>query len=668
MKDNTVHLDYETFSELNLKQVGAYVYSEHESTEVICLAFAFNDEDPILWLPGDKPPKQLFKRLLSGKWKFAAHNANFELLIWKNVCEELYGWPALPEDLHVVDTAAVAAMKALPRALDKVCAALKVGQQKDKRGSHLINKLCKPRKPSKNNPATRWTPETAPQDFADFYEYCLQDVRAERDVHHYIGELTPKEYQLWQLDRKINGRGVHVNQKALNGAIHIMDVTNRQLDAEASLIAEGAFERTGQRDKVMEWTAAKGYELDNYTADYLDEIIKDPECPADVRRVIQIRRMTSRTSTKKYLAMARALCADGTIKGTLLYHGAGTGRWSGKILQPQNLPRPLIKEVDISIAIELMEEGDHESLGFLFNDDPSGTMVSCIRGTLVPGPKKEFICGDFSNVEGRGLAWSANDKVCLDMYKKGLDLYIDMATAIYNLSYEVIYDEYKGGDDSKRRMGKLAILGLGYGMGAAKFVATALTKGVTITLEFAKRVVKAYRKKYKAVVAYWKALEKAAIGAVNNPRKSFEVNGVIYKMEGIFLTCKLASGRKLYYPNVEVRSTKTPWGEMKDTVTYMVMEKNHWRRTKTFGGKLAENIVQATSRDLLAESMFRVERAGYPITLTVHDETLVEVLKSLLEKGKRSLKEFSDLMKQLPSWAKGFPMDVDCWQGMRYQK
>jgi len=665
---NIIHSDYETFSEVNLKQCGAYVYSEHESTEVISFAYSFNDEEPILWLPGDPPPKKLFKRLLSGKWTFVAHNANFELLIWKNVCEELYGWPELPEDLYVVDTAAVAAMKALPRALDKVCAALEVGEQKDKRGSHLINKLCKPRKPSKNNPDTRWTPETAPQDFADFYEYNKQDVRAERDIHNYIGELPLKEYKLWQLDRKINGRGVHVNRKALDGAITIMHTTNKALDIEASLISDKAFERTGQREKVQAWAEDQGYPLENYTADYLDEVIKDPDCPADVRRVIQIRRMTSRSSTKKYLAMARAMCSDGTIKGTLLYHGAGTGRWAGKILQPQNLPRPLIKEIDISIAIELMEEGDHETLALIFNGDPSGTMVSCIRGTLIPGPKKEFLCGDFSNVEGRGLAWSAGDVGCLEMYEKGLDLYIDMATEIYNMSYKKIYNEYKGGDDSKRRMGKLAILGLGYGMGAPKFVATAAGKGVTISLDFAKKVVKAYRNKYKAVKIYWEELETAAINAVNNPGKSFEVNGVFYKMEDIFLTCKLASGRKLYYPFAEVRCMRAPWGDMKDTVTYMVVVKNNWVRTKTFGGKLAENIVQATARDLLVESMFRVERAGYPITLTVHDETLAEVLSTLLQQGKKSLKEFSDIMKQLPDWAKGFPMGVDCWQGTRYQK
>ena len=665
---NIVHADYETFSELNIKQCGAHAYSEHDSTEVLCLSYAFNDEEPILWLPDDDPPEDLFEALESSEWSFAAHNANFELLIWNNVCVPKLFWPELPEDIEIIDTAAVAAMKALPRSLDGVCKALSVGEQKDKRGTHLIQKLCKPRKPSKNNPATRWTPETAPDDFNDLYEYCIQDVKAERDVHHAIGDLPKREYKLWQLDKTINNRGVHVNQKALNGAISIMDITNKQLDEEASKIADGFFERTGQRDKVIEWCEDNNYPLMNYTADYLDEVIKDPSCPTDIKRVIQIRRMTSRTSTKKYLAMARALCRDGTIKGTLLYHGAGTGRWTGKILQPQNLPRPTIKEIDISIALELMEEQDHESLAFLFNDDPSGTMVSCIRGTLIPGPDKTFICGDFSNVEGRGLAWSAGDTKCLKMYKEGLDLYIDMATAIYNMSYEDVYNEYKNGDDSKRRMGKLAILGLGYGMGAKKFVATAAARGVTITLEFAQRVVDAYRNKYKAVVKYWKALEQAAINAIKNPDKSYEVKGVFYKMEEHFLTCKLASGRKLYYPFAEVRHMKAPWGEMKDTVTYMVSEKNKWIRTKTFGGKLAENIVQATARDLLVEAMFRIEDRGYPITLTVHDEALCEVFIRLLEKGKRSLKEFSDLMKQLPSWAKGFPMDVDCWQGMRYQK
>lgn len=646
-----IHLDYETFSACDLRKSGMYRYAEDKTTEPLCLSYAFDDEEPELWTPYQDEPSRLFKALRRGV-KYAGHNVSFEILIWLQVCTRLYGWPRIDPN-KAVDTAAACAMHSLPRSLEGACLALNLTQQKDTKGSKLIQKLCKPRKPSAKNAATRWTPETAPQDFEDLYSYCKQDVRSERELHSVLGELPAKEQRVWQLDREINNRGVGVDLEAIRNAIKIVDIAKKRSDHEASEIAGGAFASTNQREAVMRWAEQRGYTLLDYTADYIAEAVKDPDCPPDVKRVLEIRRSVSRTSTRKFHAILRSVCEDGSVKGTQLYHGAGTGRWAGRIIQPHNFPRPTLTEDEIDTMLDLVRECNYELSEILFGDVISA-LVSCIRGVIVP-KSGFFNAGDFSNVESRVLLWCADDQDGLRLFTSGLDLYKDMATVIFAISYEEV-------DSHQRRIGKLAILGLGYGMGVDKFILTAKEQaGLGLDKAFADKVVSAYREKYYLVVEWWGKLNKAAMQAVTYPGKRFKAGPVSFIYGDNFLKMRLPSGRNLFYPFPEIRMASTPWGRDRATLTYMVEEKKHWRRAKTFGGKLAENAVQAISRDLLVEAMFRVEEGGFPIAFTVHDEIVSE-------KSEHDSEKLKELMNVLPEWAEGMPITCDTWSGQRFRK
>lgn len=655
-----IHLDFETYSECDLKACGMYRYAEDLSTEILCLSYAFDEEEPELWTPYDPEPARLFKKLRKSSCRFAGLNVSFELLIWEHVARELHGWPRLDTN-KAIDVAAIAAMHALPRSLAGLSEVLDLKHKKDKAGEALIRLLCKPRKPTKKDKRTRVTPEDSPEKFTELYEYCKQDVRAEREVFELLGELPRDEQELWLLDNKINGRGVLLDQAAVKGAIAIHTDTIEELNAEAAELSGGAFETTNQRQAVMDWSGSRGFKLDSYTIDYLRAVIKGDKCPPEVKRILQVREMSSRTSVKKFYAMDRSVCSDGTIKGMLLYHGATTGRWTGKLVQLHSMTRPTIPEEDITLAIEVIKEGDHSWLSTMFGGDPLDTMTSCIRGCLLPNKGKKLYAGDFSNVEGRVLMWHAEDQQGLGVFREDRDLYLEMASSIYDMSYEELACEYKGGQDDKRRVGKLAILGLGYSMGADKFQATSKEKGVDFSTKFAQHTVDSYRNKFKSVTRFWKKLESAAGRAILEPGKPFSANKVSYCVEGMFLVARLPSGRKLFYASPMIVKLETPWGGTKDTITYMVSKKGKWMRTKTFGGKMAENVCQASSRDLLVNAMLLTEKAGYETVFTVHDEIVSEHACG-------SEKEFKELMVTLPAWAEGAPIEADTWCGERYKK
>lgn len=648
---DVLHADFETFSEVDIKKCGNYRYAQDPSTEILCLSLALNDEEPWIWIPGEDDSE--IKHLLKHTDIVAAHNATFEKNIIDYVGSKHHGWPRVPWE-RLIDTAAIAAYRGYPRSLDGVAKALGLIEQKDPRGAQLIRKLCKPRKPTKHNPATRWTPETAPEDFSDLYDYCIQDVRTERAVHHALGELPEPEQRIWVRDGQMNERGVPINTTALHGAIRAVKETSVMLESAA--VRGKPFETLGQREKVMGWCSTRGYPLADYTADTLEHAVNDPECPAIVREVLKARSQTSRTSTKKFAAMLRSLCEDGTIKGAFLYYGAHTGRWAGRLIQGQNLPRPTITDLAIDIAIGMLEIGlSGRQLAVLF-EDVMDTLVSCIRGLIIPPEGQQFYCADYSNVEGRVLFCSADDQTGLEVFRNKEDLYKVMAMAIYNIMLHEV-------DSDQRRMGKLAILGLGYQMGAPKFIATAAEQGVHLSKDFATEVVEAYRGKFDRVPKLWSDCERAAKQAIQNPGRSYQAGVVKYMLKGSTLLCRLPSGRLMHYPKAVVRSMPAPWGGKKDTICYMTEKKRKWVVTKTFGGKLVENIVQAISRDLLVHAHHKVEDKGYRVHMTVHDE-LVTARKT----GTGSVDELIELMTQLPSWAAGWPIEASGWEGFRFQK
>jgi DNA polymerase len=368
--------------------------------------------------------------------------------------------------------------------------------------------------------------------------------------------------------------------------------------------------------------------------------------------------------------MLPKLPADNRIRDMLMYHGAGTGRWTGKMVQPHNFPRGSLKPKEAGLACELIREDNKEFIEMLWgSDDPNAkkaltvmeVLSSALRGSITAAPGNDLVVADYSSIEARVLVWLVGDKKALDVFHSGKDIYKDMAVSIYNVPYEEV-------DDEQRRMGKQAILGLGYQMGPDKFKFTLWDSyDIHIELDLAQMVVDAYRIRYAKVKAFWNHINECAIRAVKNPNRVVKVNDkVMFKFSKGFLRCRLPSGRTLYYRDPRIKKKELPWGGKADTLTYMNVDgkTKKWVRTDTYGGKLTENVVQAIARDFMGYGISNINDHGkYQIILSVHDELLAEC-----PGGTGDYEEFEDLMATLPPWGAGCPVAAEGWQGIRYRK
>lgn len=551
-------------------------------------------------------------------------------------------------------TAALAATHALPRKLEDVCTVLDLAK-KDMEGHRLMLKMSKPRKPTKLD-KRKWHNKKA--DLIRLVEYCKKDVKAETDVLLTLPPLNPFERKVWVLDQKINARGVLVDRDLVQNIIKMIAKEKIHLNAEAVKLTGGAFRSTTQREAVRKWVAAQGVHLPNMQAKTIDDAIAANLVTGKVKRVLEIRRAISKTSLGKYPAFEMRSRTDGIVRAYLMYWAASTGRWGGVGIQPQNLPRGNFKSFDdYRIALELIQAGNVEMCRMLYGD-VMGIFSALLRSMVIARPGKEFFCADFAAIEVRVLFWLADHVKGLEAFRKDKQLYRELAEVIYGIKLKL--DE-----GPEREVGKRAVLGCGFGMGAVKFEATCKQFGQEVSTEIAERAVKAYRKAHAPVVQLWYNVERSAISAVLRPGRVFETNHTKWFVERDFLYCELPSGRRLAYHKPTIKYKKTPWGEKRPTLY-------HWSvhpKTKkyvndgTYGGKLTENIVQAMARDLEAESILRIEPAGYDVVLHTHDEILGE-----RKKGEGNVKKFENLMAEIPAWAAGCPVKAKGWSGSRYRK
>lgn len=648
-----IFIDFETRSEVDIKACGAWVYAEHPSTDVLCMAYAIDDSPVNLWTPGHPIP--YIVQLSLKDHHVEAHNAFFERAIWHNVMVKKYGWPAIRHDQWRC-SAAKAAARALPRSLEGAGKALGCAIQKDTAGKAIMMKLSRPKAKKKGYGGTVLTEwNTDPLDMMTLYEYCKTDVDAERAINAAVRDLSPFELRVWQLDQKINERGVCLDKEGALQALGLIARQTERLTAEAQALTDGAINTTGQRNKVLEWIREQDTELEGYTKQHLTEALAGV-LPDKVRRLLEIRQQLGKTSTAKFQAMVNSVCRDGRIRDTLMYHGATTGRWTGKLVQLQNIPRGTIS--DPETAIKIIKSGNLEMLEMLYGN-VMATISSCIRGMLVAAPDHDFVVADYAAIETRVLFWLAGEARGLQMYRDNEDLYVDMARAIYR--HEIISKD-------EREMGKRAVLGCGYSMGGKKFKMTCKTfANVDIEEDFALYVVQKYREKYPPVPRLWYAQEAAAIEAVRFPGKIVPCGKVTWLYEVDVLYCRLPSGRKLAYNSPEVRITEKPWGGEGYQLSYMGIDSKtkQWTRQHSYGGMLVENITQAVARDLMAEAMLRVEDHGFSIVLSVHDELVSEIPDNWV---KDTTDQFCRLMCELPAWANGLPVKAEGWRGKRYKK
>ena len=630
-----ISIDFETFSECDIRKAGAYAYSIHPTTEVLCLSYAIDNEPPTTWLPSHPPPQRLFDLLAEPDSLLWAWNVFFEMSIWHNVL----AWPELEWE-QWQDTAALAAAQAYPRALEKCGTALGLSsdQAKSKRGKTLIQRLCKPYRGARNND---------PLMLQELYDYCEQDVIAERSIRHRLRPLKGIEKDVFKADQEINWRGVRLDKESILNAITIIDRHTKRLNLEVGNITQGALDNTASRAKSLRWINEQGYSLEEYDKNAISNALEDKDCPGHVKEFLKIRQSLSKSSTKKYNSMLDSLGLDNRVHGSLMYHGASTGRWAGRLLNPQNLPRPTIDNVDE--VIEQMRVCDPAAI----SGEPMESLSSCLRGMLIASEGHRLICADYSSIEARVLAWLCDHKTALSTFATGKDIYKFTAASMYKVDYDQVTKD-------QRFIGKVATLALGYQGGVKAFQRMAGLYGEEFDDREALKVRDDWRDANKPITRLWAAVSRAAKNAISYAPKSFQVAKGEFKYLQGDLLFKLPSKRILSFPKARLVA-----GKHNSEIVYEGVD-NHthrWGEIRAYGGFLVQSITQAVARDVLAEAILRLEHHGYDVVLHVHDEIVSDVPKK-----HGSLKQFEKIMCNSPGWAAGLPIEAEGYESDRYRK
>jgi len=671
-------VDFETRSFLDVRDVGAWRYAEDWTTEIMCLSWKMGADKSNLWVPWLDFPQEILDHIEAGG-TFEAHNVQFERAIWIFILNKQMG---IPVPTKWRDTLAVCAYRGLPLGLDAVGKALDLDIKKGERGKYLLNTLSKPKFGTKKEPDRIYREDWDLMD--ELYEYCMRDTDSEFNLAETVGVLPRPEYRLWVLDQKINQRGVRLDMPAVERALDLTTAITDKLNGELFDITSGAVQKATQRDKLLKWFNGNGLEaitdlkketIEEWTLrDKHGEYIYKDHMPEDTLRALVIRSQLAKASTRKLEKMRDCVGRDGRVRGLLQYHGAGTGRWAGRLVQPQNFPRATVvnrenakgkKYLDMEYLVEQIMADD---LGGY--DKPMEAVASSLRGMFITDPGNVFHVCDFSAIEARVTFWVANCQTGLDVFAKsdrGESEDIYCVTASDLVGFEVKKSEHS----HERQLGKITVLGCGYQMGAPKLKYQAEKDyGVVLEDHEAEGMVNLYRDKYEEVKWLWYGLQEAAIATVKtgNPHS---YNNIVYELHddnaGRWLACLLPNGRRLWYYEPIVERIVPPWGGAKrDSLTYMGRDNKKggtWGRVRTYGGMLTENVVQAIARDLMVDAMFRVEIAGYKIVLTVHDEIISED-----DENFGSQEEFEELMAISPPWATGCPVAVEGGCITRYQK
>ena len=676
----SIGIDFESFSQIDLKKAGLHNYATDPSTGAHCLSYGPDPEHVRTWAEGEPFPLDLRTHIASGGI-LTAWNAQFELAIWNLCCVPRYGWPELP--LNQVRCSMVRAYAmALPGALDDAAPALGVDQRKDAAGHRVMLQLSKPKKDG-----SMWRRDDASMDkFLQLYAYNAQDVRTELACLDRLMELSPSENQLWELDYKINNRGVMCDLASVDKAITIIQSEQKRLNGEMLKVTGGVVGSCNEVQMLGKWIAMQGVQMDGLAkADVLNALAEDDEqeesnspwgesLPPAVRRALELRQEAAKSSTAKLVAMREKASADGRIRNMHQFHAASTGRWAGRGVQGQNLPRPRLetKQADVEAMFALLD--NKEMFDFFYG--PSMAAISdCIRGMLIAGEGNELVACDFSQVEARALPWLAGQDNVLEVFRTHGKIYEHAASGIYHVPMEEV-------NWFQRLVGKVSILSLGYGGSVGAFQAMSRNYNVKVRDDEADEIKTNWRDANKKTVSYWYALERGALDAMQS--SSVYAVGpagrqVKFRKAGSFLWMLLPSNRALCYPYPEIRTVMTPWGAEKEALTFMTIvdfnqkkkilsdpnSKGRWQRVSTHGGPLAENATQGLCRDLLATAMTAIEAEGIPIVFHVHDEPVAEVAKF---RAQYALERMTAIMSRTPNYAPGLPLAAEGWRGHRYRK
>ena len=654
-----VHIDFETRSEVDIWKAGAWIYSAHPSTKVQCIAFARENEE-VLLIPKDEVAMSNRMTMLEVLVHdptviFVAHNAFFERSIWLNIMTKKLGWEPIPLRRWRC-TQAKALAYGLPKGLEKSANALGAEQRKDKTGRQIMLRMCKPL-PNKKGEIIY---DEDPEHYKTLYEYCRQDVRVERDLDTALPDLSDAEQEIWFYDQLINTRGVQVDMPTVKKFIDILEAKTNSLNKELVALTAGAITKGTQVASMLKFLNAGGANMTSLNKQSVADAIKEGLLTKDQIQILRLRQQLGKSSLAKYAKLVAAVDDQGVLRDSYVYHGASTGRWGGKLVQLQNLPKNKA-EVDTDVAIDTLATHGYPAVEMIYPGNLMEVLSSCIRGLFVPASGKEMYVVDYGAIEARIVMWLSGETQGLKEFEatdRGTDedIYVKMAQRIYNNS-----NLTKANNPGERQLGKQAILGCGYGMGAPKFQATCAGYGIQISEPDAKRIVDLYRSTYFNVKNYWTDMERTVLNAYQNPGKPQDLGNVrwIYIKEREAVFCKLPSGRILTYLEPEMVENK--FGGM--SLSFMTEVTSQWVRRDTYGGLLVENITQAVARDIMAYRMPALEATGFPILMHTHDEIVSERAS-----GEARLQEMITIMCKVPIWAVGCPIVAEGFLCQRYKK
>ncbi len=679
--------------------VGAPFYSEHESTEVLSLAYDLKDsKGPRLWIPKTPRPIDLFEYISQGGI-LEAWNSSFEWYIWNNVCYSKMGWPKLPYT-QLKCAMSKARSFCLPMSLAKTGQILNILNKKETDGKRLIDKFCKP-----NAKKGRTLINDDPLDALNLYSYNIKDIKSENEASVLMPNLSDYEHKIWLLDQKINFNGVFVDVNSLEKCISILEQTYKKYIDELILISNGQINSPFEVKKISEWLLEKQVVIPSLNKECVDELLNDEDLnlPEECRRILQIRRLLGSISVKKLETIKASLCKDGRLKDLFVYHGADTGRWSSLGAQVHNLPNSGLKlkkcldtkmcgkhyKIQLQIcpwcnsckeskivqwdsnamedAFTIINKNDLNTLEHFFGDSV-GLIGGCIRGVLIAKDGYDLICSDFSSIESVILAVLADEQWRIEVFKTHGKMYEMSASKITGIPFNEFleYKEKHGEHHPMRKsIGKLAELSSGF-QGSVnawkKFGADKFFKSD----EEIKTAVYKWRDASKNIVSFWKNIERAAISACRTHNTYFICKKIAYICKDDILFCVLPSGRELKYHSPKIETICNKWGYMNDKLSYMGWKsaKKGWSRIDTYGGRLVENLVQGTARDILANSLKTLDDNGYSIVLHIHDEIIAEIPRKT-----SSIERYEQLMAIMPHWAKDWPIFArGGWIGKRYRK
>lgn len=676
----SVVLDFETAGP-NLEEMGSWAYSEHPTTEVLCLKVKlWNGKPNLLWSPWRREREaELLELARDPKIQWIAHNCGFEKAIWRNIMVPMWWFPDIP-DVRWHDTMATAAMKAIPLGLDDFARVLRLPHQKDLEGRRLTLGLSKP---GKNGYFDR-----SEKTLERVYTYCDDDIETQWAGLQRVGVIDGRERKVWLLDQTINQRGIRLDLEYVRACMAIVEEATEPLAAEFKDLTKGL--KFTQGEKFKAWCWSRGVYIPNLQKDVVakwlgkeneddddgqlsDDGILDRDgniyLPADVHRALSIRALVGSSSIKKLPRMLACTGADERARGLLQYHGAGPGRWTARLLQPHNFPRGTIKlngkapPPQIVVEAILTRDAKHvqNTLG-----PPVEVVVSGLRHAIVAGRHRTFNVGDFAGIQARIVLALAGQHDKTALMASGADVYIDMANAIYKPP--ILWTKAdKDTIPAQRQTGKNSVLGLGFGMGWSKF-RFKYARGES--REFCEGVVNTYRKEWAPKVPdLWRGLERAARETVWSGNKH-EAYGVEYRMEDIWLVARAPSGSEIYYLYPEKTRREMPWStdedpDIRPSWSFKAKKQGKFLTVDAFGGLLTENVVMRLETDLLIEAMFKCEANNLPIVLTVHDEIMSEP-----ENRFSDIKLLQQIMEDRPQWAidMDVPVAAECWAGIRYKK